>query len=34
MFVLDTRVLSELQGRDRSDAGVAAWADAADPAAL
>lgn len=34
MFLLDTKVLSELRRRDRTDAGVAAWADAVDPAAL
>lgn len=34
MFLLDTNVLSELRRRDRTDAGVAAWADAADPSAL
>jgi toxin FitB len=34
MFLLDTNVLSELRRRDRTDARVAAWADAADPALL
>jgi predicted nucleic acid-binding protein len=27
MFLLDTNVLSELRRRDRTDAGVSAWAD-------
>ncbi len=30
MFLLDTNVLSELRRRDRTDAHVAAWADAVD----
>lgn len=34
MFLLDTHVLWELRRRDRTDARVAAWADAADPQAL
>jgi predicted nucleic acid-binding protein len=34
MYLLDTNVLSELRRRDRTHARVAAWADAADPAAL
>lgn len=34
MFLLDTNALSELRRRDRTDANVAAWADAVDPDAL
>ncbi len=34
MFLLDTNVLSELRRRDRTDANVAAWADAVDTEAL
>lgn len=34
MYLLDTNVLSELRRRDRTDANVARWADAADPEAL
>lgn len=34
MWLLDTNVLSELRRRDRTDARVAAWADALDPADL
>lgn len=34
MFLLDTNVLSELRRRDRTDAKVAAWADAVHPADL
>jgi predicted nucleic acid-binding protein len=34
MFLLDTNVLSELRRRDRTDANVAAWADAVDAEAL
>lgn len=34
MFLLDTNVLSELRRRDRTDARVAAWADAVDSGAL
>lgn len=34
MYLLDTRVVSELRRRDRTDARVAAWVDATDPAEL
>jgi toxin FitB len=34
MFLLDTNVLSELRRRDRTDARVAAWADAVEPQTL
>lgn len=34
MYLLDTNVLSELRRRDRTDANVAAWIDAADPDSL
>ena len=34
MFLLDTNVLSELRRRDRTDANVAAWADAVEAEAL
>lgn len=34
MYLLDTNVVSELRRRDRTDARVAAWVDARDPAEL
>lgn len=34
MYLLDTHVVSELRRRDRTDARVAAWVDAMDPAEL
>jgi predicted nucleic acid-binding protein len=34
MYLLDTNVLSELRRRDRTDAKVAAWADAVHPSDL
>jgi predicted nucleic acid-binding protein len=34
MFLLDTNVVSELRRRDRTNAGVAAWADSVEPRAL
>jgi len=34
MFLLDTNVLWELRRLDRTDPGVAAWADALDPSDL
>ena len=34
MFLLDTNVLSELRRRERTNAGVAAWADSVHPSDL
>ena len=34
MFLLDTNVVSELRRRDRTDANVAAWADAVEAESL